>query len=333
MRPILYFTLFLQSSLFLHSFEIKKQISILCYHGVSKQVSETSLKVSLQKFQQQMSWLSKRGYKTALAQDLNGKIREKQIIISFDVPGQDFLTLAKPVLDKYKFKVVLFALPKGVQKKYRDFLTKAQLQTLQSEGHMVLPYLGSKTVPLRLDRYTQESYLNKIKKNFAKAKLRADYVAYSYGGFNSDTISKLKELGFKGAFTVFLGNFNNHSNQYLIPRYLVLPEHNLKTFASRLSVSELPILDVNIKPGSYFKNRELLKVRLPKGLSRRNLHAEIGDQLIGYNTPARFEYNSKSGLLKLYLKKQSADYVIVRFRLIQEKRQYQSSLLYVAKKW
>src|SRR5438874_1635195 len=93
----------------------KKKIPILMYHSISCSYNPRfkEFTVPPEVFAEQMAYLHEHNYTTLtvtqLAQARNaGSLPEKPVVITFDDGFADFLTVAWPVLQRYKFAATMY---------------------------------------------------------------------------------------------------------------------------------------------------------------------------------------------------------------------------------
>ncbi|MBO5145419.1 MAG: polysaccharide deacetylase family protein [Lachnospiraceae bacterium] len=102
--------------------QIDGKIPILAYHSITDQDSDIS--VSIDRFSLQMKYLYEQGFKTITNEQLL-QLREgekvlrqrKVVMITFDDGYKDFLDIAVPIMEKYKFSATVFISPELVGKK------------------------------------------------------------------------------------------------------------------------------------------------------------------------------------------------------------------------
>jgi len=160
---------------FLDNFLCFGKIPILMYHRVS---DEGALAVSLKNFDKQMSILQKRGYRALSLDDLkaylDGKAigRDKLFMVTFDDGYEDNFNNAKPILDAYNYRAVIFVATQYIGKVSKFFssdedrnhamLNAEQLQSLEKSGWDIANHFHSHR-PLAL--LAKEEIEEEIKKS------------------------------------------------------------------------------------------------------------------------------------------------------------------------
>ena len=88
----------------------KKEIPILCYHGVlDNPWGAATLFVKVEEFDKQMKYLNDNGYTPIFVSEIeDAGLYEKPIIITFDDGYSDVYNYAYPILQKYNFKSTFF---------------------------------------------------------------------------------------------------------------------------------------------------------------------------------------------------------------------------------
>lgn len=216
------------------------RVPVLLYHVVSLDPSSNNLyQYSLPEFKSEMKYLKDNGYTTISIDQYYDIISNKSsapakpILLTFDDCTIDFYTNVYPVLKQYNFKAVEFAVTNWIDT--QGHMSSAQLRTVSANG---IDIENHTTNHSNLTNMTHSQKYAAI--NSATAKIKSitnktpAYCAYPYGSYDSDTISILKSLAYKGGFKVG-GSSAAVSNKYSLPRTIILNGDNLNKFINKLS--------------------------------------------------------------------------------------------------
>jgi peptidoglycan/xylan/chitin deacetylase (PgdA/CDA1 family) len=187
--------------------------AILMYHHLnsSPKPREVKLTVTPENLERQISFLLSRGYHfVTLNQAIDDFIRDghalqKTVVLTFDDGYRSFYTVAYPLLKKYHIPASVFVINQDIGK--RGNLTWAMMKEMIKSG---LVEVGVHTVNHKpLGKLSEE----KARYQIAESKrlleeglgIPMTTIVYPFGNFNSTTKHLAKELGFKGAASVYFG--------------------------------------------------------------------------------------------------------------------------------
>lgn len=201
-----------------------REISILCYHSISNDQSDTS--VSANRFEEHIKALKTASYAFVsldqifawFAQDTS--VPQKAIALTFDDGYADFKTTALPILEKYNIPATLFVV--GDRERYRfnlgtDLVMLSDAGMRELEKHPLVS-LGwhTKTHPnlvtLSKDEITQEITPPAPMKFFA----------YPGGNYSEDAIDVAQNAGFSAAFSIKRDLVSRDKDRWLMPRMVIL---------------------------------------------------------------------------------------------------------------
>lgn len=217
-------------------------IPVLNYHQINDK-DENALTVSSSQFAAQMDYLKNEGYHTITADELadalekGAKLPEKPVLISFDDGYLDNYTVAYPILKERDMHAIIFLISDYVGL-YPNYLTWPQILEMQENNiefgshtlsHSVLTELGSDA---EIEHQLKNSRLA-IEWHLARP---VKYLAYPCGYITDSIESITKSTGYRGAFTVDLGNTHPGDNMYELHRVPIFGgnTHTLMRFKARL---------------------------------------------------------------------------------------------------
>jgi peptidoglycan/xylan/chitin deacetylase (PgdA/CDA1 family) len=185
------------------------------YHHVNsltgKQATSLSLTVKTEIFEEQMNFLTQKGYQPInpkqLYDGLNGNsLPDKSILITFDDGYVDNFNDAFPILKTHNFKFTIF-LPTGLMNSGPDYLTWAQLKEMGSSGLLTAgahTWSHKALVNLSPEKLKTEVSLSKKQiEDFYGGPVEA--FAYPYGSDNKAVEEELRNESFLMAFLTTRG--------------------------------------------------------------------------------------------------------------------------------
>ncbi|WP_053362863.1 polysaccharide deacetylase family protein [Bacillus sp. FJAT-27251] len=212
------------------------EIPVLLYHVVKPNPDPTNpWQFSLEEFEKHMAYLKENGYSTLTMKqyfnilDKKAAMPAKPVLITFDDNSDDFYPYVYPILQKYGMKATQFTVSDWVDGSWN--MTADEILTVMENGIDIENH--SVTHPFLAELSKEEQYAEINNATVALKELTGrttDVFAYPYGNYNADTISVLKELGFKGAFKVGGGLSTDKSDRYELPRIMILQEHTMEDF-------------------------------------------------------------------------------------------------------
>ena len=216
--------------------EIAKNVAVLNYHFFyDRSLGETCNQViCLEKtqFVEQLDYLKNNNYFALKLSDLemfiDGKINvpKNSVVITIDDGAMGVASIAKPLLEEYKFNGTLFLISAWNNK---DDFQSDYLQ-LHSHGHD-LHNQGVCNEGVQggaIQCMNREKLLEDL--NYSKNLLNTTYFAYPFYEYNDYSISVLKEAGFTMAFVGGNYKVRKGSNKFVLPRYVVWNVNDINDF-------------------------------------------------------------------------------------------------------
>lgn len=209
-------------------------IPILMYHEIG--TGSNSLYVSVERFRNQMQYLSDNGYHTATmseAQEMlaNKKIPAKTVVLTFDDGYASFYQQAWPIMKEFAFTGTVYVVTELLDRS--NYLTWEEIKTLTKAGIEI----GSHTKQ-HLDLKVSSNEDQKLEignsKKLLEEKLKISVKSFCYpsGAYGENTPQLVKEAGYTSAVTVAHGIATPEDNPFLIPRVRVPGWATLDQFAA-----------------------------------------------------------------------------------------------------
>lgn len=213
------------------------QLPILMYHDITVDQQTDDLTVSCAHLENQLAYISKKGYRTISLQQLSAHILsceplpKKSLLITFDDGYQSNVDVLQPLLEKYNQRAVIFLvadfIDKSVEHSKKKYLSASAIQqanpsVLEFAGHT---FDHKNYNDLSIDEIRAD--LQQMFARFHQLNLTvAPFLAYTYGAFPKTEPNKLKalfnvfdEFGITAAFRI--GNRINTlplKNRFVIER-------------------------------------------------------------------------------------------------------------------
>ncbi|MGM0843613.1 MAG: polysaccharide deacetylase family protein [Bacillota bacterium] len=240
-------------------------IPILTYHRILSEENVekvhyidgeiNSMIVFTEEFEKQMKYLHDNGYETLTLKELHAflnneiEIPDKSVVLTFDDGFKDNYEEAYPILKKYGFKAANFIVTGAITNKRYSFTPELSqyfsmkemeksCDVFDFQSHTYGFHKRDENKPV--DEWgNHPSYLvskplddihNDLKTSVHNLNGENLGFAYPYGEYSPDTISVLKELGFKMAFTVVEETATRDHHLFEIPRYQIYHSIDLDTF-------------------------------------------------------------------------------------------------------
>lgn len=198
----------------------EKPVPVLAYHLVSDDLfsSNTELFAKPKEFEEQLKWITAKGYIGIFADGLSeaGNVN-KPIIISFDDGYIDNYEIVFPLIKKYNLKITIFIITDMIDTQYH--LKTAQLKEMYESG---LVSIQSHTVthPHLTKLGTAELDNELLKSKAAIFTLTGSFptaIAYPYGDVN-EKVAKAASKYYWTGYSTSAGNLST-GNKFTIKRF------------------------------------------------------------------------------------------------------------------
>ena len=216
-----------------------KGVRILCYHRVNN-ANDGYMTVSVSQFKNQMQYLSDHGYSTiGLADLLEERADNKNVIITFDDGYRDNYENAFLIMKKLGFKGTIFCIGEKIGQ--AGYLTKEEIREMAKSGfefgshtlsHRDLPTLHS----------TEKEREIKDSKSFLsnELELNADYFCYPRGLYDPESVELVKQAGYRAACSNAPGSNcisknGKRANPFLLKRTEIAAIDSIDDFKKKLA--------------------------------------------------------------------------------------------------
>lgn len=252
---------------------VRYDLPALCYHQVEPKPSG-KFSLSIEKFRQQLDYLSKHNFVSLSSQDIAeimaGKrpIAANSIIITFDDGFRTVYDYAYPIMKEYGFKGILCIYPSFIGA--NKAMTWQQLAHLLNEGWSVESHtMTHANLASKINNPDETAFLEKeiIKsKNVIEQRLhnKVRYIAWPYGCYTQKAIEIAKAAGYIGAMTVDGGANYPSLSPWQIKRQVVYAKDDMNKFLIRLGMQALPVCEQYPAPGAVVAELATFSCRLPK---------------------------------------------------------------------
>lgn len=212
--------------------------SILVYHTISSPAEPLpgDIDISPEKFDRQLRWLSSWHRVVTLDETLGSDSRARGVAITFDDGFRDNLTVALPLLEKFRLPITLFVAAGFVgQANYLSAdelreLARHPLVTIGAHGLWHRHFTRLSNDEARLELRESRSLL----KNITGRKI--DLMAWPYGECDAGLERLSEECGYRAAWSVWKGTNSTYS-RWRVP---LGRRDNMARFIAKVSGAYLP---------------------------------------------------------------------------------------------
>ncbi len=224
-------------------------VPVLVYHNFSERAADQT-SVTKSDFESQMKYLRDNGYHVISLNQFYAfleytiQIPGKSVVLTIDDGWRGVYDIAYPILRKYGYPATLFIYTDIITGSHKT-LSWQQSREMMENGIDIQNHTKThRNLAQKNSEESIEAYFEEIKKDITAAqgkireKLDRDvrFIAYPYGETNGLVIALLKQLGYKGAFTVNRGGNPFFVNRYRINRSVIFGTMDIKAFAKNLTV-------------------------------------------------------------------------------------------------
>ena len=213
------------------------RVSVLGYHDLSENETETAMRMHTSKFRKQMAVLRQLGITVISLEDFLAwkrgakSIPEKSVLLTFDDGWKSVYTDALPILKEFGYPFTLY-----LYKNYIDggkkALTTAMINELLQQGGSLGSHSVSHPYPAVIKSHRKkgehdfDAFLRKEfgeSKRFIESKFPVKVTTYAYpGGFITEEMLPIAdEFGYTALFTVVPGKVKRPTPDHRLPRYMI----------------------------------------------------------------------------------------------------------------
>ncbi|WP_108652495.1 polysaccharide deacetylase family protein [Dongshaea marina] len=227
----------------------KREMPIIMYHRVTKDASERGVHgtwVDLKMLEKHFKLIKKMGFETITFEDLkrDGMASRlapgrRSIMLTFDDGFADNYHYLLPLLKKYNFKAVIYAVtgevfnrwdvenPDNPEKRF-ELMTREQVKEMDASG--LVEFGGHTQSHPRLSQLTEEEQIYEIETN---KKILEQWIgkplnsfAYPYGDLDRSSKLQAQKWGYPYAVATNSGPLPLHEDLYQIRRIAIFPRTN-----------------------------------------------------------------------------------------------------------
>jgi peptidoglycan/xylan/chitin deacetylase (PgdA/CDA1 family) len=224
--------------------------SILVYHTISAPAEPLpgDIDISPEKFERQLGWLSRWRRVVRLDETLGSNSRARGVALTFDDGFRDNLTVALPLLEKFRLPMTLFVAagfvgrPNYLSADELREIARHPLVTIGAHGleHRHFTQLSSEEARREL----RES--RSLLKNITGRKI--DLMAWPYGECDAGLEQLSEECGYRAAWSVWKGTNSTYS-RWRVP---LGRRDNMARFIAKVSGAYFP---------TKFLEQQLVRIR------------------------------------------------------------------------
>ena len=212
--------------------------SVLVYHTISSPAEPMpgDIDISPRKFERQLRWLSKWHHVVRLDETLTANSRARGVAITFDDGWRDNLTVALPLLEKFRLPITLFVAAGFVGRdgylsaeELRE-ISRHPLVTIGAHGLWHRHFTRLSPEDARMELRESRSRLKKITGR------KIDLMAWPYGDCNAEVERLSEACGYRAAWSVWEGTNSTYS-RWRVP---LGRRDNMARFIAKVSGAYLP---------------------------------------------------------------------------------------------
>lgn len=231
--------------------ESYQTVPVLVYHQFAESSTGKAV-VSRGAFAAQMQLLKERGYRVVTLGQLRnflefrGQLPEKAVVITIDDGWRGTYDIAFPILKQHGYPASLFVYTQlvsgGAKTLSWDQLREMAAAGLDIQCHSVT----HRNLAVQRDQESADEYLAAVRREIVDATLtiekeigrRPTFLAYPYGETNGLVIALLRNLGYRGAFTVAREPNPFFAPAFRLNRSMIFGDFDLDRFERNLSTTD-----------------------------------------------------------------------------------------------
>lgn len=216
------------------------KLSVIYYHDiVEKNKGFSYQKTEVDKFEEQMKYLSDNGYHTILFEDMEKPLPEKAVLLTFDDGFRSVYERAVPIMKKYGIKGNIFLPTKYVDENDFHYMSWEQLREVCESGDFSVAAHTYSHVDIRNLSENEFSAETQIPNKRIEEQLGIATKAFCmpYGKYDKKSIKLLKKYGgYSYIFTSLYGTADEKKlSKKLLPRIGISNDDSIEVFADKLN--------------------------------------------------------------------------------------------------
>jgi peptidoglycan/xylan/chitin deacetylase (PgdA/CDA1 family) len=213
-------------------------IPVLNYHSIGVTKGNT-LVLDPKKLTQQMEFLAEQGYSPLTLSDFILILEKKKsaparpVLLTFDDGYIDNYEQAMPILKRHRFPATIFISPGTIGQEGK--VNWKQIKEMQEAGWDIQPHGMTHPHLPELTAVEQKEEITQARRQIEQQLgTKADIFCYPFGEFNKQTLTILKEEGFRYAFTIRQGRTTSSQDPFHLKRIYVNSEDSLLQWSKKL---------------------------------------------------------------------------------------------------
>jgi peptidoglycan/xylan/chitin deacetylase (PgdA/CDA1 family) len=213
-------------------------IPVLNYHSIGVTPGNT-LVLDPKKLIRQMEFLADQGYSPLTLSDFILLLEKKKsapakpVLLTFDDGYIDNFEQAMPILKRHGFPATIFVSPGSIGLEGK--VNWKQLKEMHEAGWDVQPHGMTHPHLTELTAAEQKEEITQSRRQIEQQLgTKADIFCYPFGEFNKQTLTILKEEGFRYAFTIRQGRTTSSQDPLHLKRIYVNSEDSLLQWSKKL---------------------------------------------------------------------------------------------------
>lgn len=191
---------------------MKNRLTIIYFHEVVSIGEGFSYqKIEVDKFEKQMSYIQKKGYKTLFFSELEEPLPEKSMIVSFDDGFRSVYENAYPIMKKYGIKANVY-LPTKYIGNDRKFMNWDMVKELQQTG--LFEFAGHTHTHVDIRTLTEKKIREEVEKSNIIMLEKLGYTPTAFcmpfGVFDKKSINRVRKFE---VYKYILGSFYGMAKQ------------------------------------------------------------------------------------------------------------------------
>lgn len=214
------------------------RVLVIYYHEVVEEGGFSYQKINIDRFEEQMRFLSENGYRSLLFSQIEDAEGSKNVVVSFDDGFSSVYDRAYPIMERYGIKGNVY-LATGLIGSDGRYLTWDKVRALQGSGHWefaahthnhvdirtLTPAEAGREIELSAEAFSRE--LGTVPKAFCMP----------YGTYSGKSAKMMRKLGgYRYMLGSYYGTFDpRRASRGVLPRIGIRNEDGIEAFAAKLS--------------------------------------------------------------------------------------------------